>query len=372
MGYWPSKICCLLNIVIMVGYGMIDCIISGQILSAVSGTGMSIAVGIVIVAIITWLVALFGIGIFHHYERWAWVPQAIALFILVGSAGPKFDTTAESIGNRETINADRLTFLSLCLSAPVAWGATSSDFYVYFPETTSKMKTFLMTLLGLVLSNSFVYLLGVGLGSGIATNQSWSDAYEVSSGALILAGYDGLGGFGKFLGVIIAIGLIANNIPGTYAAALNIQMCGRYAAMVPRWVLTTVVAVIYTVCALAGQDHLFEIFENFLALMGYWVCIFISIVLEEHLIFRRGANGLGFDWTAWNDKSRLPIGIAALIAFIVGWVGAVICMDQVYFVGPVAKQIGEYGADLGIWVGSSFAVVVYPGLRWLELKKFGR
>src|SRR5690242_8511460 len=98
MGYWPSKICCLLNIVIMVGYGMIDCIISGQILSAVSGTGMSIAVGIVIVAIITWLVALFGIGIFHHYERWAWVPQAIALFILVGSAGPKFDTTAESIG----------------------------------------------------------------------------------------------------------------------------------------------------------------------------------------------------------------------------------------------------------------------------------
>ncbi|KAH8648355.1 putative vitamin B6 transporter [Tricladium varicosporioides] len=372
MGYHPSKICCLLNIVIMVGYGMIDCIISGQILSAISGTGMSIAVGIIIVAIITWLVALFGIGIFHHYERWAWIPQAVALLILVGSAGPKFDTTAKSVGNTETINADRLTFLSLCLSAPVSWGATSSDFYVYFPETTSKPFTFVMTLLGLALSNCFVYLLGVGLGSGITTNPSWSDAYDVSSGALILAGYDGLGGFGKFLGVIIAAGLIANNIPGTYAAALNIQMCGRYAAVVPRWVLTTVVAVIYTVCALAGQDHLFEIFENFLALMGYWVCIFISIVLEEHLIFRRGKTGLGFDWAAWNDKSRLPLGIAALISFCVGWVGAVICMDQVYFVGPVAKQIGEYGADLGIWVGSAFAAIVYPGLRWLELKKFGR
>lgn len=372
MGYWPSKICCLLNIVIMVGYGMIDCVIGGQILSAVSGGSMTIAVGIVIVAIISWLVAVFGIAVFHHYERWAWLPQAIALFVLVGSAGPKFDTATASVGSSTTITADRLTFLSLCLSAPVAWGATSSDFYVYFPESTSRILTFSMTLIGLVLSNSFVYLLGVGLGSGIANNQDWSDAYDVSSGALILAGYNGLGGFGKFCGVIIAIGLIANNVPGTYAAALDIQVCGRYAAMVPRWVLTTIVAVVYFVCALAGQNHLFEIFENFLALMGYWVCIFISIVTEEHVIFRRGKNGLGFDWTAWNDPSRLPIGLAALAAFLIGWVGAVLCMDQVYFIGPIAKLVGEYGADLGIWVGCGLALLVYPPARWLELKKMGR
>jgi len=69
MGYWPSKLCCLLNIVIMVGYGLIDCIIGGQILSAVSGGKMSIIVGIVIVAFISWVVAVFGMAIFHAYER---------------------------------------------------------------------------------------------------------------------------------------------------------------------------------------------------------------------------------------------------------------------------------------------------------------
>ena len=69
MGYWPSKICCLLNIVIMVGYGMIDCIIGGQILSAVSGGSLTIIVGIVIVALISWVVAVFGMAIFHTYER---------------------------------------------------------------------------------------------------------------------------------------------------------------------------------------------------------------------------------------------------------------------------------------------------------------
>jgi purine-cytosine permease-like protein len=69
MGYWPSKICALLNIVIMVGYGMIDCIIGGQVLSAVSGGSMSIVVGIIIIAGISWVIAVFGMSFFHAYER---------------------------------------------------------------------------------------------------------------------------------------------------------------------------------------------------------------------------------------------------------------------------------------------------------------
>ena len=69
MGYWPAKIACFLNIVLMVGYATIDCIVAGQILSAVSGGSMSIVVGIIIVALVSWVVAVFGIKIFHIYER---------------------------------------------------------------------------------------------------------------------------------------------------------------------------------------------------------------------------------------------------------------------------------------------------------------
>lgn len=139
-----------------------------------------------------------------------------------------------SIGDSATVNGNRLTFFSLCLSAPVAWAAAGSDFYVYYPESTVKWKSFLFTLIGLTLSFAFVYLLGVGHASGVANNQAWSDAYDTSSGALIVAGYGELGGFGKFCSVVIALGVIANNIPGTYVAALNIQMLGRYAAVIPR------------------------------------------------------------------------------------------------------------------------------------------
>ena len=69
MGYHPSKIATLLNIILMEGYSTIDCIIGGQVLSAVSGGTMSIAVGIVIVAVIQVAIAAFGLKAFHFYER---------------------------------------------------------------------------------------------------------------------------------------------------------------------------------------------------------------------------------------------------------------------------------------------------------------
>lgn len=287
---------------------------------------------------------------------------------MIGCAGPKFNTSLQSVGSPSAVSANRLSFFSLSLSVPVSWAAAASDFYVYYPENTSRRLTYLMTLLGLTLSFVLVTLLGVGLASAVATNQGFSDAYAISSGALILAGFGGLGGFGKFCGVIIALGVVANNIPGTYSAALGFQMLGRYPKMIPRWLYACFVVIIYLVCALAGRDHLFVIFQNFLALMGYWIMIMICIVLEEHFWFRRN---IGFDWTAWEDQERLPIGIAALIAFLVGWAGAVLSMYQVYFVGPIAKLVSE-GADLGIWVGCGFTLITFAALRPLELRIVGR
>lgn len=52
-GWWPSKLIVLLNLITFLGYSMIDLVLAGQILSAVSKNGgLSIVVGIVIVALI--------------------------------------------------------------------------------------------------------------------------------------------------------------------------------------------------------------------------------------------------------------------------------------------------------------------------------
>jgi purine-cytosine permease-like protein len=216
-------------------------------------------------------------------------------------------------------------------------------------------------------------MIGVAIASGVATTPDWNEAYGISSGALITASYGPLHGFGKFCAVVVALGVIANNVPGTYSAALGCQIMGRFGKAVPRWCWAVVMVMIQLVCGLAGRNHLFLIFQNFLALMGYWLMIMVCIVAEEHLLFRRTIwGGLGFDWTAWEDRKRLPWGVAACTAFLLGWMGAILGMYQVWYVGPIAKLAGDTGADVGMWVGCGFALITFPPMRWVELKIVGR
>lgn len=297
----------------------------------------------------------------------AWLPQLIVLFVLIGCAGPHFDIHAPNTVTGAKLAAGRLSFFSMCLYVPNSWAAAAADFYVYYPENTPKHKVFFLTLAGIWSAFTFVYIIAIGIATGIANNPAWAAANEISTGALIVVGYGPLGGFGKFCSVVVALGVIANSIPGTYSAALGCQTLGRYGKAVPRWVWSCTLIVIELVLALAGRQHLYAIFSNFLALMGYWVEFMICIMLQEHILFKWNK---GWDWSKWEDKSYLPVGWAAGISFLLGWMGAILGMSQVWYVGPLAKL--SAGADVGVWVGFGFTMITFPPLRYLELKYVGR
>lgn len=343
-GWWPSKLIVLLNLIILLGYSMIDLVVAGQLLNAVSTNGsLSVVVGIIIVAIIGWGITTFGIEIFHTYMRYAWLPQLIAVSILFGVSASQFDLQKPSSGDPRTITGNRISFFSLCLSAAITYAGGAADFFVYYPPSTPRLPLFAVSLLGLIFSFTFALLVGIGLASAIPKNATYAAAYESGQGNLLVEGFSSLGGFGKFLGVVIALGLIANLIAPTYSSGIDFQILGRAAQKIPRFIWNTFGVIIYTVCALAGRNSLSVIFTNFLALMGYWVAIWIAITIEEQVIFRRRR---GYDWTIWNQQDKLPVGMAALVAFLVGWAGAILCMAQVWYIGPIAKEVGEYGADV--------------------------
>lgn len=374
MGWYPAKIIVVLNIIVLLGYSLLDAVVAGQMISAVSGTdNLSVVVGIVIVAVITWVITTFGYTVFHMYERYAWIPQIILFSILAGVAGPKFDLTTNPAAGEDslTIAGNRLSYFSLCLAAAITYSGGAADLFVYYPEYAPRSKIFFVTMAGLAGSFTYAFIVGIGLGSGIALNDVWKDAYGVSQGALIVEGFRPLGAFGSFCGVLVALGLVGNIILPVYAAGVDFQILATSFEKIPRAIWNTLGVIIFTVCAIAGRANLAEIFTNFLALMGYWVSIWIAILLEEHLIFRKW-RGLGWNWAAWDDHRKLPVGLAALVAFLVGWAGSILCMAQVWYIGPIAAQVGEYGGDMGNYVGFAWAGIVFPGLRWLEIRHYGR
>lgn len=245
---------------------------------------------------------------------------------MVGSAGPHFDLTFQTPMSTENAIAKRITFFSLGLSIALAWAPLAADYFVYYPPQVKSSRTFLVTVFGATLGMSIVLLMGVGLGTVIASSPQYASQYGNSPGGVLMTAYDGLGGFGKFCAVINVLALVANNTPGAYSMGMNLQMVGGVFGKVPRPVFTTLATLIYGACAMGGRNRLYEIFKSFLPLIGYWVMIFVVIVLEEDILIRRNK---GYDWSHWNCRDKLPLGVAAGVAFLIGWAGAIVGMVSV-------------------------------------------
>jgi purine-cytosine permease-like protein len=246
----------------------------------------------------------------------------MVICVMLGSAGPHFDFNIQT-ASPESLSAKRITFFSLILSIALAWAPLAADYYVYYPPHMKRWRTFLVTVLGAAQAMSITLLVGMGLGTVIASSTYYSSKYGTGPGGVLMTAYDNLGGFGKVCAVINVLALVANNTPGAYSMGMNLQMLGGFLGKIPRPISTTLATVVYAACAMGGRNSLYEVFKSFLPLIGYWVVIFFVIVVQEDTIFRRRK---GYNWSAWNTRAQLPMGLAASVSFFVGWAGAIVGM----------------------------------------------
>lgn len=108
--------------------------------------------------------------------------------------------------------------------------------------------------------------------------------------------------------------------------------------------------------------------QTLLSVIGYWTVIHITVVLEEHFIFRRRWKAYDFD--AWNSPALLSFGWAAIGAFAFGFLGAALGMKVAWYSGPIASLIGTKGANIGHELTFAFSGLVFPIFRWIE-KRYG-
>jgi len=104
-----------------------------------------------------------------------------------------------------------------------------------------------------------------------------------------------------------------------------------------------------------------------LGIIGYWSGAYAIILTIEHFVFRHG-DTVNYDISIWNKPRKLPLGLAAFLSLAIGFGIAVPAMDQVWYVGPIAKKTGDLGFELAFIAG----FLVYPPLRWLEKRLFRR
>lgn len=112
-----------------------------------------------------------------------------------------------------------------------------------------------------------------------------------------------------------------------------------------------------------GAHKFYTALTNFLGLISYYGSAYGAIVLVEHLLFRRN-DAAAYDVRQWNIPSLLPSGIAAVGAGVCSFGLVIPCMEQAWFVGPIAKSTG----DIGFEVAFALSAVLYVPFRALELR----
>jgi purine-cytosine permease-like protein len=272
-----------------------------------------------------------------------------------------------------------LSFIATVFGFASGWISLASDYNIYRPATTPSWSTFAWTYAGLIFPLVLVEWLGAAIMCGAVAdvNGPWNTAYETEElGGLlgaVLKPVLGNGGGGFFLFWLV-ISVVANNIINVYSLGLSISVVGAWIARIPRIVWPVICTGIYIPVAIVGAKSFATSIDNFMLVLGYWLALFVTVVLEEHFIFRRGSFKSYRAAETWNDPKQLPVGWAALAAFAAGAVGAAMGMSQAWYVGPIGIKVGEapFGGDIGFELAAAFAGVVYPVARYFERRMIGR
>lgn len=384
-GWVGGIIMSIFNVAACIGWSAFNVVIGGQLVAALacgatpigqcnasvlgismSGTLLQ-ALGIVLIALLTTLVSIYGYRYVHRYERFSWIPMAIifvVIAILLGTSARHFVIVPTPAFGAVEI-ASMISFGGAIYGFATGWSSYAADYNVNQPENTKPARVFWLTALGIFIPCVLLELLGMLLASSFGS----SDA-----GGLLDHALSPLGGFGKFLVFLLALSIIANNIPNDYSLGLTVQVFGRAWQRVPRYVWTLIGAIIYVILAIAVAGNFYETLDSFLLLIAYWLGPWAIILILEHFVIRRGR----YNVEDWNDRKRLPLGWAAIVSMAAGLFGVFLGFAQTWIINnnyyPIMGWIGGMvnkangGMDVGFELGVIFALVFYFILRPIELR----
>ena len=359
-GWVGGIIMALFNVAACIGWSVVNVIIGGQLVAALSGGKVPSWAGILILAILTTVVSIYGYRYVHRYERYAWIPMAVIFAIMLIVAAPHFHIVASSNTTTAAEIAALLSFGGAVYGFATGWSSYAADYNVNQPEETPSSRVFWLTFLGVFLPCVLLETLGMAF----TTYGPWATKFANGLvGDLLAAVVAPLGGFGTLILALLALSVVANNVPNDYSLGLSVQVFGRPFQRVKRYVWTLIGAVIYVAIALPASANFAHTLTDFLLIIAYWLAPWSIILIIQHFVFRRGR----YNVDDWNNARRLPIGWAALVSMAFGIVGVLLGAAQVYYVGPIAKLVGPYGMDVGFELGLVFAGIAYLILRRIEL-----
>lgn len=304
--------------------------------------GLSFVEGLLIMAAIQIVIAVYGYNLIHSIERWL-IVVLTGIFLMVSVYGfdhahlgaPFNASVAASVGG---FSGAFILTVAIAFSYALGWVPYASDYTRYLPRTTNTRRVFGYTFWSLLVSCVWIELLGAALG----TTRFVAVPTDVVRHTMPSAAAD-------VTMVAILLGTVTANVLNIYSGALSSLVVNL---PLRRWHAAVVVGALGTLVSwLAGRSNYYTHYENFLFLLGYWAAPWLAIMLVDYLVLRRGPSVTRF----YDRSHRFGRG---LIAWLVALAVSVPFMNQPTFRGPIATHFPQIG-DVTYFVSFLVAGAVY-------------
>jgi len=332
-----------------VGFFASNLILGGQSVNQLVH-GVSTDWGIVICAVGSLLITVFGYDMIHAVNRWATAvfggTMLLAVIIIVARGLPAGFFSAGTFSWSGFLGAVATTGILW----QIAYAPYVSDYSRYMPAGESVRATFWYSYWGVVLGTVIPMIVGalVGLASADPNQIGALDHLTVGAGWLIM--------------LVFALGIIDTNSINLYGGMLcsiTVGQTFRYHWLPrarTRAVVSVAIVAVSLIGALAYQSTFLTSYVNFILFLLYVLIPWTAINLVDFYLIRHG----NYDVPSFFDPSGGVYGRvnwSTLLIYLIGVGIQIPFVNTTLYEGPVAKGLG--GADISWLVGLAVIIPLY-------------
>ncbi|HYB87063.1 MAG TPA: cytosine permease [Streptosporangiaceae bacterium] len=348
-GFVGAVLVIAIAVFMYVGFFASNLILGGESINQLAH-GISTDWGIVICAVGSLLITVFGYDMIHAVNRWATFlfggAMLLAVIIIVARGLPADFFSAGSFTWAGFLGAMATTGILW----QIAYAPYVSDYSRYMPADESVTSTFWFSYWGVVLGTVIPMIIGVVVGLASANPDQIAALYQLTVGA------------GWLIMLVFALGIIDTNSINLYGGMLCSITVGQ--TFKSRWlpgararaVVSVVIVAVSLIGALAYQSTFLTSYVNFILFLLYVLIPWTAINLVDFYLIRHG----NYDVASFFDPSGGIYGRVnwpTLIIYLVGVGVQIPFVNTTLYEGPVAKALN--GADISWIVGLAVTIPLY-------------